>query len=294
MSLNSTGRRQLAKLCREAARAAFPRLYLLLSSYRFQAHCRRRYGKFQRHIRPLLYGSAAPMVLSGPFQGLRYLDETGLWGPIFPKWLGSYEDELHPFFERTLQSPPSVIVDVGAAEGYYAVLLAKRLPGTTVHSFDINPLAMRAQARLARLHQVSNLRISSTCTYESLGRLLGGSACGERLVICDIEGEEATLMDPQKCPELAAAMILVELHETMEFPGNDTRRLLESRFRDTHEIEFVPHAVKSIARYHEVTGGKLSKEELAMALNEVRGSSRGYLIMHPCAHPTAGDRGEGS
>lgn len=266
--------------CRGAAKAAFPGVYQVLSSYRFRQHCKKRYGKFQDRLRPLLYGGNPPTVLSGPFQGLPYLDEIGFCGPIFPKWIGSYEDELHPFLEKLLQTPPSVIVDVGAAEGYYAVLLAARLPGSVVHAFDIDPFAKRALARLARLNHVSNLRINSLCTFEELDKLLG-PARGAGLLFCDIEGGENYLVDPVKCPALRHANIVVELHETKDFPGEGTRNLLQSRFQDSHEIEHVPHSPKSISRYLEVTRNALTPADLSTALNEVRGASRGYLIMRP-------------
>lgn len=266
--------------CRSAAKAAFPGVYQFLSSYRFRQHCKRRYGKFQDQLRPLLYGKNPPTVLSGPFQGLPYLDEIGFCGPIFPKWIGSYEDELHPFLEKLLKTPPSVIVDVGAAEGYYAVLLAARLPDSVVHAFDIDPFARRALARLARLNRVSNLHISSLCTFKDLGELLG-PAKDKGLLFCDIEGGETFLVDPVKCPALRHAVIVVELHETGDFPGDGTRNLLQSRFQNSHEIEYVPHAPKSIPHYLEVTRNALSPEDLSTALNEVRGASRGYLIMHP-------------
>ncbi|RBP48115.1 hypothetical protein DES53_101915 [Roseimicrobium gellanilyticum] len=280
MSASSTWRKKITQTCRGAAKAAFPKVYQFLSSYRFRQHCKKRYGKFQNQVRPLLYGGAPPTVLSGPFQGLPYLDEVGLWGPILPKWIGSYEDELHPFLERLFQSPPSVIVDVGAAEGYYAVLLAARLPDTVVHAFDIDPFARRAQARLARLNQISNLRINLLCTFEELGKLLG-PAKSKGLLFCDIEGGETFLIDPMKCPALRDSVIVVELHETKDSPGESTRNLLQSRFQDSHDIEYVSHAPKSIPHYLEITRNVLSPADLSTALNEVRGASRGYLIMHP-------------
>ncbi|QIF03897.1 hypothetical protein [Roseimicrobium sp. ORNL1] len=275
-----TWRKNIIQTCRGAAKAAFPRVYQFLSSYRFLQHCKKRYGKFQEQLRPLLYGESPPTVLSGPFQGLPYLDEIGFCGPIFPKWIGSYEDELHPFLEKLLQSPPSVIVDVGAAEGYYAVLLAARLPSSVVHAFDIDPFAKRALARLARLNHVSNLRINSLCTFAELEKLLG-PAKDTGLLFCDIEGGEIFLVDPVKCPALRHARIVVELHETKDSPGEGTRNLLQSRFQDSHEIDYVPHAPKSMSRYLEVTRNALSPTDLSTALNEVRGASRGYLIMHP-------------
>src|SRR6267143_1703442 len=56
-------------------------------------------------------------VVSGPFAGMKfnnkYLD--------LPKILGTYEIELHEVFDRLRERNFHMVVDIGAAEGYYAV-----------------------------------------------------------------------------------------------------------------------------------------------------------------------------
>src|SRR5919106_5511514 len=64
-------------------------------------------------------------VRSGPFAGLRYVD-AAVGAPdradcLPAKLLGSYERELHHAVERQLEVGFSTIVNVGAAEGYYAL-----------------------------------------------------------------------------------------------------------------------------------------------------------------------------
>ena len=81
-------------------------------------------------------------VRSGPFAGLRfYVTKAAVGAPrvadcLPAKLIGCYEQELHPGIERLLGSSPSTIVNVGAAEGYYAVGLAMRAPGSRVHAFE--------------------------------------------------------------------------------------------------------------------------------------------------------------
>ena len=58
------------------------------------------------------------------------------------------------------------------------------------------------------------------------------------LVICDIEGGERELLDPEQIPALKGFDILVELH------GNVDKALPEkiiSRFAESHEIERIQH-----------------------------------------------------
>lgn len=266
--------------CRRAAKHLFPESYQYLSSLRFRLHCKRKYAVFQRRVKASLYGDRMPTVLSGPFKGLGYLDEEGLWGPITPKWIGSYEDELHPFLEQILARPPQLILDVGSAEGYYSVLLAARLPGTVVHSYDIDPFARRSQRRLARLNGVCNLRIGSHCDHHRMAQILGSCADGG-MIICDIEGGERSLLDPGLCPPLAQAVILVEVHDMQGSDRTGTGKLLTKRFEASHHIEFVEHKVKDLKAYQQVLGDALPLDDLAQALNEAREASRGYLIMRP-------------
>src|SRR5438105_426555 len=68
-------------------------------------------------------------VLDGPFRGLRYPSASSLHSGLLPKLLGTYEAELHGPIEHLLKSRTyGAVVDVGAAEGYYAVGFALRCP----------------------------------------------------------------------------------------------------------------------------------------------------------------------
>lgn len=55
-----------------------------------------------------------------------------------PKLLGSYECELHEIIESALRSNHHRVIDVGSAEGYYAVGFALKR-GCHVVAFDTDP-----------------------------------------------------------------------------------------------------------------------------------------------------------
>src|SRR2546423_12652663 len=92
-----------------------------------------------------------PVVRAGPFAGLRYPDNL----IQIPKLLGTYELELHPAVERLIASRPTTVVNVGAAEGYYAVGLARRLPDARILAFDIDERSQEHCRRLAALNGVA-------------------------------------------------------------------------------------------------------------------------------------------
>jgi hypothetical protein len=57
-------------------------------------------------------------------------------GCAVPKLLGCYEQELHPALNRAIDTDYGVILNIGCAEGYYPVGLARVLPTAHVIAFD--------------------------------------------------------------------------------------------------------------------------------------------------------------
>jgi 2-polyprenyl-3-methyl-5-hydroxy-6-metoxy-1,4-benzoquinol methylase len=85
---------------------------------------------------------------SGPFMRMQYLEEaTG--SVFFAKLLGTYELEINPAVEWIISYEPDLVIDVGCAEGYYAVGLATRCRSARVIGFDIESRARRLTAKLA-------------------------------------------------------------------------------------------------------------------------------------------------
>ena len=141
----------------------FPDLYHALASLKFFAFCWKKLGRFQDAFKKQVYADEQITVLTGPFQGLRYYNRI-IWGPITPKWVGSYEQELHGIIEGIITRHYSTIIDVGAAEGYYAVGLAAACEDSSVITFDIDPIARRRQRQLIDLNGLTNVEIRKYCT----------------------------------------------------------------------------------------------------------------------------------
>src|SRR5262249_45805579 len=70
-------------------------------------------------------------VATGPFAGM-ILDYECFPVHASPKFLGTYEQELHRAIERAIQLRPKYVLNVGCAEGFYAVGLALRLSDAQV------------------------------------------------------------------------------------------------------------------------------------------------------------------
>lgn len=177
-------------------------------------------------------GRQRPVVRAGPFAGMSYTDEVAE-GSYLPKLLGCYEAEIQPIVASFPARGYEVVINVGCAEGYYAVGLARML-GVEVHAVDIDPRARRLCLEMAERNGVADrVQIGEGLEPEDFEAIAGRRV----LVVCDIEGAEADLLDPQRSAALRHMDLLVEVHEAFA-PG--VTGVLRERFAPSHRVESVP------------------------------------------------------
>ena len=191
-------------------------------------------------LRPALIKHIGLKVQMGPFAGMEFLPNV-LEGCYIPKLLGTYEMELHPHWMRMRQRRKyRTIIDIGAAEGYYAVGLALMFPDARVVARDINPQSATSVADMARRNGVADrIEIGGLFNHEDFQT----EARGETLVLCDIEGAEDELLDPERAPALLGCDMVVELHKDRD---GAQRRLLHQRFGETHDITLVEESGRDV------------------------------------------------
>jgi hypothetical protein len=164
---------------------------------------------------------------------MRYPDEASVGSSLFPKLLGSYEQELHAVVRSLPDKGYTDIVDIGCAEGYYAVGLARMLPGTLVHAYDPVSIARELCRRMGESNGViDRLRLGEFCDAEELMRLDMHRA----LIWCDCEGYERKLFNRALASRLADHDVLIEVHEFI-YPSLPQE--LRQIFSGTHDIEVI-------------------------------------------------------
>ena len=173
-------------------------------------------------------------VLHGPFAGMRYPQARATGSALVPKILGSYESELHGVMAEVSKRQYSDIVDVGCAEGYYAVGLGLRHPDARIHAFDTDAAARQMCRGMAQANGVaSRLALGGLCDEATLLALpLGARA----LVVSDCEGYEAQLFTPRVVASLLRHDVLIEVHDHVD-PHLGAR--LRNLFRDSHDCTAV-------------------------------------------------------
>ncbi|UCH74590.1 MAG: hypothetical protein JSU82_01675 [Rhodospirillales bacterium] len=214
------------------------------------------------------------VVLEGPLEGLDFLSRS-TEGCHIAKLLGCYEQPLHPFIEAAIQASYPVVLNIGCAEGYYAVGMARRMSATRMLAFDHNPKAQRACAEVAEKNSVSDrVTVGALFKVEDFATCAGDA---ERLlVICDIEGGERDLLDPAAAPDLARMDLIVECHERL-VPG--ITKLLTDRFAPTHDITRVSDDGQRQLRNAPAWFMNLPQLDQLLAVWEWRGGPTPWLVM---------------
>lgn len=214
-------------------------------------------------------------ILSGPFRGMSWepADAGGAW---LAKIIGTYELELHPSITNLERGSFEVLVDLGCADGYYAVGLAKLLDIPKVRAFDTDFHALECLKGNIRKNSLeTQFQINNFCSPDHLDSAL--DVDGKRLVLCDIEGAEMQVLDPQACPRLRLADILVEVHDFP--PPGIIGKTLRDRFASSHLIS----SIQTVPRCPQ----DLPQEALALihewelAINEDRTAAMEWLWLKP-------------
>ena len=173
-------------------------------------------------------------VSNGPFTGLRYPAAESYGSMLLPKLLGSYESELHPVLERIFANCYKVIVDIGCAEGYYAVGLGLRFPYASIYAYDTSPQAREMCAEMARLNGIQDrIHIGNFCDAKTLRSIpLGDRA----LIVSDCEGYERVLFNSDMAVFLREHDVIIEAHDFIDI---DISPMLKRVFSATHNVESI-------------------------------------------------------
>jgi hypothetical protein len=220
------------------------------------------------------------VVRDGPFRGMR-LDASAVdrIAYLTPLLMGSYERELHAHIESIAERGFDWIVDIGAADGYYAVGLALRSPRSRVIAYEMDWFPVRVLKANATANGVADrVEVRGECGADELRAL---PADGSLFVMCDVEGAEVELMDPVRAPRLRDATLLVELHD---HAVAGAREAVLERFSRSHRVELVtsePRWADDYPLLAQTPGFGYIEREIAS--REFRGSPCAWALLTPRA-----------
>ena len=193
-----------------------------------------------RMIETALVRAHGTQVMSGPFMGLQFGRPDAGEGCFSPKILGCYEAELHAHLTAAAARDYNTVINIVAAEGYYAVGLARLMPRSRIVACDTNVTFQRACEALAARNGVADrIHIRGEFNGDDFQQYGATST----LVLCDIEGAEMQLLDPERFPALRSIDIIVELHKKGAISTAD---VVPERFLQTHDVEVVQQSGRDI------------------------------------------------
>lgn len=211
-------------------------------------------------------------IYSGPFKGMQYLDHS-TEGCLLPRLIGCYEQELHQDLHAFAEEGLDAVIDIGCAEGYYAVGLARLMPNVTVHAYDTSARARTGCRTLAEKNGVSDrVVIGETFT----GDMFAAFADRRTLVMIDTEGFEEELMRPDEWPALARLAIIMETHPDKH---PDIVATMLARFSHTHDIELRATGPRMV----DLPSWLLERPQLdqLLATWEFRATQTPWFVMRP-------------
>lgn len=175
-------------------------------------------------------------VAGGPLRGTRCrITSTG--DGVLAKLAGTYEEEIYPALADAVARCPAVVVDIGAAEGFYVSGLARAVPGARVIAYEAKAEWQGRIRHLAGLNGVAErCEIRGFCDSAEFRRLLESELGRSMFLLMDIEGGEFNLLTPTTVPMLSDAELLVELHEPAERSAGDALALMLGA---SHDVEMI-------------------------------------------------------
>lgn len=214
------------------------------------------------------------VVKSGPFVGMRYPKALAYGSSFFPKILGTYEKEIQDYIAALKDRSYDTVIDIGCAEGYYAVGLKKMFPNAKVYAIDINANARKFCKEMAKLNNcLHDFTIAPSADHSFLKSIVTNNT----LIVSDCEGYEAILFNSNNYDEFSRCDLIIETHDFID-PSISVN--LEQRFSKTHSVVVVQSLDDNLkAKYYQTSEIKdLDFQKKKYLLSENRPQTMEWLI----------------
>ncbi len=217
-------------------------------------------------------------VAYGPFAGMK-ISHKLWWGQhdFSTKLVGEYEKQV--LNEIILHSNRfDIFIDIGAADGYYAVGLVYSKIFKEAICFEISPVGREVIEENAYINNVvDKVKIEGEANRDQLTRYILNYS--NALILCDIEGIEFDLFDAQLLKILKKCVLIIEIHP--DFVKNGVHRLSQfclnaSEFFYIKDLERVHPSVHSYTEYN-----KLADNHKMLIFSEGRPNLMRWIALTP-------------
>lgn len=181
------------------------------------------------------------IVSAGPFKGLNYSGITTFCSTIYPKLVGSYEHELHEIIENIISKKYQRVIDIGSAEGYYAVGIPYAMNDDSVEivAIEISEVAISNLKKLIANNSLKN-KFEITSKFNCKKYIDDKKT----LVIMDCEGAELEYLKNLDNDCILKWDFLIEVHVQIR---KNIIKEINDIFQKRNLIK-----IKSIDDYHKI------------------------------------------
>ena len=219
------------------------------------------------------------VIAYGPFKGMKL--SYDIWwskNDRITQMLGTYEVHVLARLKEFSAQGASRFIDIGAADGYFAIGMAFSKIYSKVLAFEIEPAGQeRIEINLARNQCEEFVSVFGEADYSSLKKLLSDDL--KTSVLVDIEGAEYQLLDEKMLSLLSNCYLICELHPWLVDDGYQLQRQLIERAKKNFNVELIKRENYSPNIFSELDD--LSDEERLIAVSEGRGKNMQWLVLTP-------------
>ena len=230
---------------------------------------------YKARINKKIFQLADGKILCGPFSGLK-ISNIAWWGHYdkASKILGLYEATV--LQEINQSSGYETFVDIGAADGYYALGVIHRGIAKTATCFERSSIGRSAIKRNAAINGlIDKIQVMGQADVNTLSKLdLRHGA----LVLIDIEGFEYELLSAKIIEKFLTCKLIIELHPFL-VNGERLEIDLVNRLKKHFKLRFLYDHVRDTTNTQMIN--ELTSDERSLILSEGRQKQMRWLVATP-------------
>lgn len=243
---------------------------------------RRAINAHRKHLALQIASEHQWRVSYGPFAGMQispvaWWDQTDLASKI----LGFYELEVLNVLSQVDRSLYRYFVDLGAADGYYAIGALRAGMFQKAFCFEMSERGREVIRANAALNEVSDsvavFGYADSRFYESLPE----ESLSSSVVLIDIEGGEFGLLTDELLVRLKDAMLVIELHEFMVDDGAANLKKLVERLERVYKLNWLTTGARDLSGFESLS--VLNDTDRWLLCSESRTQRMKWVVCEPLA-----------
>lgn len=219
------------------------------------------------------------VVAHGPFKGMKLSNDVW-WSSNdrITQTLGIYEQHVLEKLQIFSKQGAVRFIDIGAADGYYAIGLAYSKIYSEVFAFEIEPQGQEKIKENAIKNKCADIiSIAGEANYSALENLVSEGI--KTTILIDIEGAEYELLCDEMLSLLSNCFVICELHPWLVDDGYNLQDKLLRMAKSRFNVELIKREDYSPNIFSELDD--LSDEERLVAVGEGREKNMNWMVLTP-------------